>query len=498
MKKHQRSFFVAGFVSIVILVSIILSGCPDGGLPQSLDLSVTLTVSDNTNGTLVKEVSFNSAEKTASVNVANELEAVDIGIEKDIAGASVTVNGQVLTVDNDVSIELDIGSNTVTVVVTSEDGTAVTYILTITRLSESDSNPPVITLTGDNPFYVEVGSTYTDPGCSASDAEEGDLTSAVVVSGLEDLNVNKLGNYILTYNVSDSSGNAAETVTRTVVVQDTTIPVIVLNGDAEINVYQGVNYTDAGAVLTDNYDADKNILATGSVDTSEIGQYILTYNGTDSSGNAAETVTRTIHVVDFVACELPRLYFFDNVFRVPTDWTLMEFFDSSLTVQSSFEPPLMEISIFEIDNDLKELILGVNVPGGMVFIKLKWSDVDANDHTSVSFYSFMDSVSAARESTEITSVCEGYINEAKVPPVIKLNGDDTVVVAVGGVYTEAGAVALDWEESPDVQIDSSEVDTSTAGTYSVKYNCTDKDGNTALEVTRTVVVGSGAVEIIVQ
>ncbi len=53
--------------------------------------------------------------------------------------------------------------------------------------------------------------------CSASDAEDGDLTSSIEVSG--EVNFNKAGKYELTYNVTDSDGNIV-TKTRTVAVVD--------------------------------------------------------------------------------------------------------------------------------------------------------------------------------------------------------------------------------------------------------------------------------------
>ena len=74
---------------------------------------------------------------------------------------------------------------------------------------------------------VEVGSTYTDLGATASDNYDGDITADIVTVNNVDTSV--IGSYTVTYNVTDSSGNAASEVTRT----DTTA-VITLVGDAEI------------------------------------------------------------------------------------------------------------------------------------------------------------------------------------------------------------------------------------------------------------------------
>ena len=78
---------------------------------------------------------------------------------------------------------------------------------------------------------------------------------------------------------------------------------------------------------------------------------------------------------------------------------------------------------------------------------------------------------------------------ANQPPVITLPGPDPQEVECGDPYTELGATANDPEDgdiSDDIVIDSSAVDTSTPGDYTVTYNVTDSSGAAATEVTRTV------------
>jgi len=76
------------------------------------------------------------------------------------------------------------------------------------------------------------------------------------------------------------------------------------------------------------------------------------------------------------------------------------------------------------------------------------------------------------------------------PPVITLNGDNPQEVELNAEYVEAGATT-DTGES--VQIDSSAVDTSTVGSYTVTYNAADAAGNQAVEQTRAVnVVDNGS------
>lgn len=78
---------------------------------------------------------------------------------------------------------------------------------------------------------------------------------------------------------------------------DMTAPVVALLGDSTMTVTRGSTFTDPGANVTDNHDTGLVASVSGTVDTSTIGSYILTYDATDMAGNAATAVTRTVNVV---------------------------------------------------------------------------------------------------------------------------------------------------------------------------------------------------------
>ncbi|GAA3956729.1 immunoglobulin-like domain-containing protein [Allohahella marinimesophila] len=78
----------------------------------------------------------------------------------------------------------------------------------------TDTIRPVITLNGDATISLNQGGTFTDPGASASDNVDGNISTSIVVSG--SVNTSVAGNYALQYNVQDAAGNAAATVSRTV------------------------------------------------------------------------------------------------------------------------------------------------------------------------------------------------------------------------------------------------------------------------------------------
>lgn len=80
---------------------------------------------------------------------------------------------------------------------------------------QNDFTAPVITLTGGSKVVVELGTTWTDPGYTATDDTDGDITGSVVVGG-DTIDMNTSAVYNVTYNVSDAAGNAADEVAREV------------------------------------------------------------------------------------------------------------------------------------------------------------------------------------------------------------------------------------------------------------------------------------------
>ena len=71
-------------------------------------------------------------------------------------------------------------------------------------LKREDITLPSISLNGDETVFIPVGTDFADPGYSAYDNCDGDITDKVSVSG----NVgNSSGNYSINYSVSDDHGN---------------------------------------------------------------------------------------------------------------------------------------------------------------------------------------------------------------------------------------------------------------------------------------------------
>jgi hypothetical protein len=67
------------------------------------------------------------------------------------------------------------------------------------------------------------------------------------------------------------------------------------------------------------------------------------------------------------------------------------------------------------------------------------------------------------------------------PPVITLNGTDTIDMVLGGTFTDPGAIAHDNVDGKVPVSVNGTVDTSKAGTYTLTYSATDAAGNQAIK-----------------
>ncbi len=78
-----------------------------------------------------------------------------------------------------------------------------------------DTVAPVIALNGDALIDLIQNDSFTDPGATANDDTDGDISGNIVVGG-DTVDTSVIGTYVITYDVSDAAGNAATQVTRTV------------------------------------------------------------------------------------------------------------------------------------------------------------------------------------------------------------------------------------------------------------------------------------------
>ena len=155
------------------------------------------------------------------------------------------------------------------------------------RVTVADTEAPVITLNKDDVKVSSWFTGYTDPGYSATDNLDGDLTDKVEVTRLSDKVV---------YTVSDSSGNEAEAVRE--LAFSIAAPAIVLIGGEEIELQAAMEFTDPGYRCVDNKENDytDQVKVTGSVIPYKVGDYTLTYTVSNDLGDTVKA-ERLIHII---------------------------------------------------------------------------------------------------------------------------------------------------------------------------------------------------------
>jgi hypothetical protein len=327
----------------------------------------------------------------------------------------------------------------------------------------NDKKAPVITLLGSSVVRVEKNSNAT--ACwsesaystyTAKDPTEGDLTSKVVVT--TDLDCTTPGTYFMNFNVLDAAGNAAATVTRNViVVLDKTPPVLTLFGGASVNVEQCEVYNEMGAVASDLTDGNltSSIKISGSLNTSVVGKYTLTYDVADAQGNAS-SVTRVINVVD---TKKPGIFSYGK--RI-VDQEVVNIQIGSLFVDA--------VTGFDTCNGS----IAVNkVPGfnGMVNTLVRAT-------YPILYF--------AKDPHGNTAVEEGFVVNYRVDdyiaPEIALNTPDTVFHDVNSPYSSQPVSVYDnYYTSNKLSVEKKgKVNPFTLGLYTETFTATDESGNTAV------------------
>ena len=247
----------------------------------------------------------------------------------------------------------------------------------------------------------------------------------------DNVDYDALGTYTVIVKLVDESLNET-THEFNVIVEDTTIPVITLTGDAIVYVEYGGTYTENGATFIDNFDPSGDATVGGdTVDTSVIGTYTITYNVTDSEGNIALEVTRTVIVQDKVSPVL------------------------------SLNPSIDSISVGD-----EYIDYGVDVIYDGTVTTVVTGTVDTSTAgVYILTYTVTD------ESGNETVIVR-YVTVSDIPTVEFILGNAATSIKVGDTYTDGTCEVLINGISNTCTVKSNTVDTTIEGIYTITYSYT--------------------------
>ena len=421
-----------------------------------IDVVITGQLNAETIGTYTltysaTDAAGNSASKTRTVTVVDVTAPIIslngnefLNLNQDVVyselGASATdaADGDIdIVISGEVQTQT-VGTYTLTYSATDASGNTASKTR---RVNILDPNAPVISLNGSDTLNINQGSVYVEQGASAIDAVDGDIE--VVITG--QVNADVVGSYTLVYSATDSAGNRAS-IPRTVHVLDVTAPVISLIGEASITLNHPANYVEQGASASDAVNGDIDVVITGQVNAQTIGTYTLTYSATDAAGNISSQ-TRTVNIVD----------------TTPPELTLNG--AASIRInEGSVYSELGASSTDAVDGSINVVISGqVQSEVGVYTLTYNATDAAGNSATKTRRITVVD----------IT------------PPVISLNGSETLNIDQGAAYSELNASATDAVDGDINVVITGQVNAQTIGTYTLTYSATDAAGNSAT-ATRTV------------
>ncbi len=258
------------------------------------------------------------------------------------------------------------------------------------------------------------------------------------------------GIFICTLTAIDHHGVAAsDRMTLTVRHVPDDRPVLGLIGEYNLTVVLGSIWVDPGATCTTLHDGMAlPVTVAGTVDLSTAGTYTLTY--TCKHNDRTMSHDRVITVISAAHDEHPTINILNNRGAIPTGLTSPDFGDDAvctdredgdishtITVSVSYRPP---------DND------------GNIRATLTYSCTDSGGNT-------------ARDRIDVS-----VIKTPNNPPELHTNGG-LIWIGVGESFTDPGAVCKDVEDGTwNADVVTNSVDTTTAGTYFVVYECVDSGG----------------------
>ncbi|WP_220718943.1 immunoglobulin-like domain-containing protein [Agarivorans litoreus] len=431
-------------LSIVDLMMMYPNWQTAGGLVYVVDNVAIYANSDPVDDTEAPVISLLG---DAVINLTNGTAFVDPGYNvTDNVDTDITVIVAGDTVDTAVD-----GSYVITYNASDAAGNAAEQVTRTVNVSSVDNIAPIISLVGAATITVEVGDDYVDPGATAMDNVDGDITANIVVDDSA-VDTSTAGNYVVTYNVLDDAGNEADEVTRQVQVVEPGVS-IVRNGDFSSAI--GAEW----------------VMDQGSADLTIVNEELVISNFVPGGASWQPRM-----VQDQISVTPGAQYAIRFDAKAEQARSIVIQAGELLTADPWFKPFM---------NDQ-----AVSLTTDMTSYELLFT---ASDNAAQAGHLIFALGAGVATTITLDNVSIDEVMPSEVAPVLTLVGEASMRLTVGDGFTDPGVNAtdnLDGDISANVVVTGA-VDTAVEGVYTLTYNVMDSDGNEAQPISRTVTVVAG-------
>ena len=337
-----------------------------------------------------------------------------------------------------------------------------------------DIEAPVITLTGDATVNLVVGQAYTEDGATYTDNI--DDSGAATVGG-DTVDVNTAATYTVTYDFTDTAGNAATQVTRTVIVSAADVVPTQFDLGADVTNAERSTATQRTFVIA-GIDSGQtvSITATGSASvspaTGELGDTVTVTLVSSGSYSATLSGGATINGISDSFSITTRAQIVPTVSTQPTAQSVTE--GQTATFTAAFTNAA-SIQWYDASDD--------SAVSGATGTSLAVNTVLADDGNT--YYAIATSSDAATVQTNTVALSVAA-STATQAPVINTGGSTSITLTVGDTYSDPSWTWSDDVVSGQAVTWSGSVDTATAGSYTRTATATNAIDTTTQDYAVTV------------
>lgn len=317
-----------------------------------------------------------------------------------------------------------------------------------------------IELVGNKIINLALGTSYVEPGYTAIDYINGNVTDKVEVTS--NIDINKEGEYQVIYSFkgSDDEIKTATRIVRVYSVLPDSINIELL-GNKIIDLFVGDKYAEPGYKATDeNEDITDSVIVDGYVDTSKKGVYVIKYTVITNSG-IQKTVNRIVNV-----------------------------YEKKEGIISFAINGKEEMNIEQGSTYTEPGYMAIDSIDGNITNKVK---IEGKVNTNVvGTYKLVYSITNSAGTTKTLTRTVNVISKKVGTITFTLLGQNPMIIENGSTYVEPGYRAFDTIDGVLQARVEGTVNTNLKGTYTIKYTVKNSAGVTKT-LTRKVVVGSDLV-----